>query len=138
MRLRAALRAISGESESPAATSVASRVGSLGALGAVSTWFFRRFAQYVAQALHGRVDAVIELDYRVIRPELLTDFLAKNDFAGTFEQRDQYLERLVLETDPEIVLTQFGAAQIELKRSEPNHGSGVTGLMFVFQLRSEV
>jgi hypothetical protein len=45
------------------------------------------------------------------------------------------LEGLVLKTNPEIVLPQFGGPQIKLKRSEPNDRSGVAGLRFVFQLR---
>jgi hypothetical protein len=59
-------------------------------------------------ALHGRIDAVVELDYRVVGPELVADLLAQDYLARTFQQHPEDLERLVLKSDPDARFAQFG------------------------------
>jgi hypothetical protein len=48
-----------------------------------------------AQALHGGVDAVLELDNRAIRPEPFLDRFSAHQSGGLYHQHGQDLERLV-------------------------------------------
>jgi hypothetical protein len=51
----------------------------------------RRFPQRIPQPHHGRVDTVVELDYRVVGPELVADLLAQNHLPRTLQQHAEYL-----------------------------------------------
>src|SRR5262249_7439746 len=73
-----------------------------------------------AKLVNGFVEAVIKIDEGVSGPEFCAQFFASDDLAGTFEQRGEKSERLILETDALAVVAQFSCLQIQLKRSELN------------------
>jgi hypothetical protein len=58
---------------------------------------FRRFAQRIAQPLDGSIQAVIEIDEGVHRPEFAAQFLSGNYFSRSLKQRRQHLKGLFLE-----------------------------------------
>jgi hypothetical protein len=51
--------------------------------------FVGRVPERLAQLADGCIDAVIKLDNRVIRPELLLDFLTGDDRAVALAQHEQ-------------------------------------------------
>jgi hypothetical protein len=88
---------------------------------------FRRFAQRVAQPLYSGIQAVIEVDERVRRPELAPQFLSGNDFSRLFKQRGQHLKWLFLEFYLLSALAQLSGAEIYLERTESNNsGWGIS------------
>src|ERR1700676_5578754 len=60
----------------------------------------RRISKGVPQAANGGVQAVIEIDEGIRRPEPLAQLLAGHDFAGLLQKLREYLERLLLQLDP--------------------------------------
>jgi hypothetical protein len=49
-----------------------------------------RFAQRIAQPLDGSIQAMIEIDESVHRPELAAQFLSGNHFSRSLKQRRQH------------------------------------------------
>ena len=82
---------------------------------------FRRLAQRIAQPLNGGVQAVIEVDESVRRPELTAQFLSGDDFSGPFKQRRQNLQGLFLELYPLSPLAQFPGVEIELECTDTDN-----------------
>src|ERR1700722_2679182 len=78
----------------------------------------RRITEGVPQSPNGGVQAVIEIDEGVRRPEPVAQLLAGHDFAGLLQKLCQYLERLLLELDLQPLAAQFTGAQIELVYAE--------------------
>src|SRR5439155_10567918 len=84
-------------------------------------------AQRPAQTLDRRVQAVFEVDKGSLRPQLLTELVAGQHVAGTFEQHGQHLERLVLQAEPHAVLSELTRADVELESSEAEGAVGLSG-----------
>ena len=62
---------------------------------------------------------MLELHNRVIRPQLLADFLAGYHFAGVLQQFSEDQERLLAQADLfGFVLAQFTGAKVEFKACE--------------------
>jgi hypothetical protein len=62
----------------------------------------RRFGgvvQRLAQAANGGIETVVKVNERVRWPQLPAQFLARNDLAGSLQQADQDLKRLLLQPD---------------------------------------
>lgn len=78
----------------------------------------RGFAERFPQLLNRRVDAVIELDHGIVRPQLQPDFLAQDHLTGMVEQHHQDLEGLLADPDFDSVLTQFTGTGIGFERAE--------------------
>ena len=53
------------------------------------------------------VQTAIETDKSVARPELFLEIVARYNFARVFQQKQENLERLVPEFDPQTLLAQF-------------------------------
>jgi hypothetical protein len=66
-----------------------------------------RITQRLAQPVDRRVDAVLELDNRVVRPEEFLKFAPAHQPAWTLQQQTEDLKRLLLQTDAEAALAQF-------------------------------
>jgi hypothetical protein len=58
------------------------------------------------------VQASIEIDKRIARPELFLEFIARYDFVRVRQQKHEDLERLIPEFDPHTLLAQFARVQI--------------------------
>jgi hypothetical protein len=70
-------------------------------------------AQDGAQALHHRVDAVLEVDRGAVRPQAATDVLAGDDVARAIEHQREQLERLVLEPDGLVAAAHLAQAHVD-------------------------
>ena len=80
----------------------------------------------LAQLLDGCVDALVELDHRVVRPELSLDFFAGDNLAVALDQHQQDLKRLLLQRYGANPIAQLGAADVEFEASEAYlRGQGV-------------
>src|SRR5258708_36227251 len=84
-------------------------------------------AKSLAQPVDGVVQTVIKINERVVRPELLAEFIACDHVAGTFQQHGQNLKRLILQPDSSAVLEEFSCAEIDFKRPEPGGRGGRRG-----------
>lgn len=78
----------------------------------------RRFPERAAQPFDGRIDAVVELDNRIVRPQFLADFLAQHRLAGVLDEHEQDLKRLIGQVDPDTVLAHLAGAHVQLEGSE--------------------
>ena len=77
-----------------------------------------RVAQRFSDLVHRRVQAVIEVNEGVSRPELFAEFLASHDSAGAFQQNSEHCERLFLDSEACAVLAKFARDQVRLKHTE--------------------
>jgi hypothetical protein len=77
-----------------------------------------RISQRVAQPLDGSVQAVLEVDERVVAPEATPEILAGDDLAGRLEQRDEDGEWLILQCDTYATLPQVARDGIQLEGPE--------------------
>ena len=75
-------------------------------------------AQRFAQALDGGVEAPLEVDVGVGRPQPLAEFLAAHDLARASDEREEHPKRLLLEPHLHAVLPSSAAAQVEFERTD--------------------
>jgi hypothetical protein len=61
-------------------------------------------AERGAQAFDRRVQPVLEVDERAVRPQPASELLTRQNFCRPFEQDRQQLEWLILQADPNAVL----------------------------------
>jgi hypothetical protein len=102
------------------------------------TRLFRRVLERIAQPLHSRVDAVLELHNRVVGPEFPTDLLTQQHFPRILQQIGKYSKGLVLQADLLTVLAQLAGSQIEFKVAKTNEairGSAAGARVGRFRLR---
>jgi len=71
--------------------------------------------QGFAQSFDGTVDAVLEIDEGILRPELLPDLFAGHQFARALQQHGQDLEGLTMKLDFQSLLAQFSSAKVNFK-----------------------
>jgi hypothetical protein len=72
----------------------------------------------LTQPIHGRVQAVFEIDERTVVPEPLVKCFWRDDNPGLLDERDENLQRLALQSKTSAVLSQFSRGLIEGERSE--------------------
>jgi hypothetical protein len=77
-----------------------------------------RISQGVPQSPYRGVDAMVELDNGLVRPEALPNLLARDYFAGRFEKHLQDLEGLLLESNPVSLFAQFAPSTVQLEWAE--------------------
>ena len=82
--------------------------------GLDKTRIVRSIAQSRAKFLDRGVQAVIEGNIGVRRPELLLNFFARNELAGALKQQGQYLEGLVLQANLQPAFCEYALANISL------------------------
>jgi hypothetical protein len=61
---------------------------------------------------------MIEVDEHVHRPKLSAQFIASDDFSGSFEQSSQHLKGLFLKSYFVSALTQLSGLKVNLERTE--------------------
>jgi hypothetical protein len=69
-------------------------------------------SQCGAQLVYCRMQAMVEVHESVGWPDSLLEFFAGYNFAWFFQERLQYLQRLLLKTNTNAALAQFASAQI--------------------------
>ena len=87
----------------------------------------RRVPKRISQAANRGIQAALEIDERLCRPQTLSQLLAGDEVAWTIQQCPENLKRLIGKTDPNPAPAQLAGAEIQLERSEPNeiiHGLG--------------
>jgi hypothetical protein len=89
---------------------------------------FRGIAQGVAEAFDGGIEAVIEINEGVSRPQLGAQLLPGDKFARPVQEKRQDLEGLVLQPDLGAVPAKFPGAEVSLKYPKGNEAVG-----FVFR-----
>jgi hypothetical protein len=77
-------------------------------------------AQRNAQLHDGRIDASVKLDDCAVGPEMLADFVARNQVPVPFQQDAQKLKLLLGEADIAPVVAQVRSRQIEFEASKAN------------------
>jgi hypothetical protein len=87
---------------------------------------FRRVSQRLPQFVDGRVEAVVEIDKRICRPDLRTQLFPSDDFPRSSQQNLQNKKRLLLQLDTRTLLAQFAGAQVDLEDPKPQQGGRST------------
>ena len=64
------------------------------------------------------IDALIEFDNGVVRPEPSADLFARHQIAGSFQQQFENEERLFLKKDGAAVVVEFAGFQIKFEWAE--------------------
>jgi hypothetical protein len=75
-------------------------------------------SQGVPEAPDGGIQAVVEVDIGIGRPEAVAQFFPGDDLARTVQQFGEYLKRLLLQLDLGPTAAELTRAQIEFKNSE--------------------
>ena len=83
-------------------------------------WIFRRIVQCIAQTLHRRIQAVIEIDKSIRRPQFALQFRARNYIPGFSKQGGQDPEGLLLQLNLEAIFAQFAGAEVEFEETKTN------------------
>src|SRR5260370_29606973 len=79
-------------------------------------WTLGGVAQGFAKPADGVVEAVFELDERILGPEPLLKLLPGDDLAGMLEESEQNLQRLLVEFDAHALLAQLPRRRIHFER----------------------
>jgi hypothetical protein len=81
-------------------------------------WIFSRVPERLPQLCNRSIQAALELDKRVFRPERGTKSLARHHLAGAREQQTKNTVGLVLQLDPNAALPQFRSLSIQFEAAE--------------------
>ena len=84
--------------------------------------------QCVAHPPHGRVEAVLEIDERIVRPQALAKLVAGDQLTGTVQKGEEEPERLLRQNDVRAVGVQLARAGIQLEGTKP-HATGRVGAL---------
>ena len=79
----------------------------------------RGVAERLAEPVHRAVEAVIEVDEGVRRPEAGAQVVAADELALPLEQQPQDLDRTAAQPDPQASASQLARADVQLERPEP-------------------
>jgi len=80
----------------------------------------RRVPECLPQLVDGGIEAVIEVDERVGRPQRLAELLPGHDLVGPRQERDEDPERPLLEADPGAAPPQLTGVEVGLEHPEPD------------------
>jgi hypothetical protein len=91
-----------------------------------------RIPERITQPANGSIQAVLEINERVRRPQSLSQFFAGNEPSRTIEKRPEKLKWLFGEVDPDASLPKLARTQIQLECAKANgriwgraHGRGL-------------
>jgi hypothetical protein len=82
----------------------------------------RRILEHLAQPRDRGVQGVVEIDEDVVRPEPAPRLVARDDFAGAFDERGQDLEALLAQRDFRPTLQELPGREIDYVAVEPDDG----------------
>ena len=86
----------------------------------------RVIAEYSSQLIDGGIQAVVEVNKSVIRPEFFAEFLPGYHLSRAFQKKRQNLKGLFLQTNSGAVLSQFPCGEVCLEDPKTdNPGSRV-------------
>src|SRR6266705_1573007 len=75
-------------------------------------------AQCLSELVYGCVQAVVEIDERILRPDLRAQLFARYHFGRPLKQDGKHLEWLFLQLDALTLFAQLSRAQVHLKNSK--------------------
>jgi hypothetical protein len=87
----------------------------------------RRVTQDLPKLANRGVQAIVKVDERVARPQLVTQFVTADHFSGTLQEQGKDLKRLDLKSDLLPVLEELTGPQIGHEILEARHGRGGRG-----------
>jgi hypothetical protein len=93
-------------------------------------WSVGRILQCPAKEFDSPIDAVIELDYGPVRPELAVQFLPRHQLARVFEEQHQDLHGLIRNPNPYSVAAQFSSPHIQLEGTKAEGARRLSGAHF--------
>jgi hypothetical protein len=87
----------------------------------------RRVTQDLPKLANRCVQAIVKIDERVVRPQLVTQFVTADHFSGTLQEQGEDLKGLGLKSDLLPVLEEFAGPQIDHEVLEARHVRGGRG-----------
>jgi hypothetical protein len=66
------------------------------------------------------VQAVVEADERVCRPEALPQLVARDDGTASIQEQGERVEWLVLQVYPSATLSEFAGLDVQLENTKPD------------------
>ena len=74
--------------------------------------------QCLAYSIYGLVQRLLEVNERIVSPDLLLQLLSRNDLAWPLRQGRQNAERLLLQPDRQAMLTQLHGIAVQFVNAE--------------------
>jgi hypothetical protein len=84
----------------------------------------RRVAQDLPKLANRGVQAIVKVDERVVRPQLVPQFITADHFSGTLQEQGEDLKGLDLQSDLLSVLEELTRPQIDHEILEARHVRG--------------
>ena len=81
-------------------------------------------ARRIAEPTYGRVHPVFEINERVVAPQPLAQFVARDQVTRPLEQSFEDFKRLTLQGNARTALAELAGTKIELEYAEPNDRAG--------------
>jgi len=66
----------------------------------------------------GRVEAVVEVNEGISRPQAIVQIVASDDLSRLFQNQRQYLERLLLDFDLDAATAELAGVQVKLENAK--------------------
>jgi hypothetical protein len=87
----------------------------------------RGVTQYLPKLSNRGVQAIVKVDERVVRPQLVTQFITADQFSGTLQEQAENLTGLDLKSYLLSVLEELTGPQIDHEVLEARHVRGGRG-----------
>ena len=76
--------------------------------------------QLETKAIRRGIQAAFEIDERIIAPQTLAQFLARDDLPRPLQKNLEHVHGFGLELQFDALLSEFAASRVELEKTEPN------------------
>ena len=73
----------------------------------------------VPQPAHRGIEALLEVDESIGRPQPLPQLVARHHLAGMLQEQEENLKRLLLEADPGALPPQLSGPNVHIEHAEP-------------------
>jgi hypothetical protein len=87
----------------------------------------RRVTQNLPKLANRRVEAIVKVDERVVRPQLVPQFITADHVSRTLQEQGEDLKGLGLKSDLPPVLEELAGPQIDHEVPEARHVRGGRG-----------
>ena len=95
----------------------------------------RRFAQSFAQPHYCRIQAVVEINERVTRPESFAEFLAGDNFSRPLNEDSQNAALLFLKLYLAPLFSQFVGEEVHLEQTKPYEAGRLGSVIHDWRMR---
>ena len=83
--------------------------------------------QFISKLANRRVQAIVNVDERAIRPQRVSQFITADQFSGTIQEQGEDLKGLDLKSDLFSVLEDLTSPQVDREIPEARHVRGGRG-----------